>query len=122
VAEYDARDAVRAAWQGYGVQRGVLRPEYGPKDAELACDQCGAEWVGIPGAACWWCWDRNEKTIAWQAQAVLTPPDYDPDDRNYTNVMGAWIDRMAIAVEAGIIAREEATRAYQRGVRHGHAA
>jgi hypothetical protein len=120
VAEYDERDRVRAAWQGYGVQRGVLRPEYGPRDAELACDQCAAEWVGIPGAACWWCWDRNEKLIGWHIEAVLTPPDYDPDDRSYDAVMGAWVDRMAIAIEAGLITREEATRAYERRARRDH--
>jgi predicted RNA-binding protein associated with RNAse of E/G family len=31
--------------------------------------------------------------------------------------MGAWVDRMAVAIEAGIITREEATRAYERGRR-----
>jgi hypothetical protein len=121
VLEYDQRDAGRALWnQGYGVQRGVLRPEYGPRDAELACDMCLGEWVGVPGAACWWCWTRNERITAWQAEAVLTPPDYDPDDRSYDAVMGAWVDRMAIAIEAGLITREEATRAYERRARRDH--
>jgi len=116
------REMLEETTHGRGRQFGLLQPEYGPLCADLRCDQCSATWVGNPGDPCWWCWDRNRKTLDWHAQAMLTPPDYDPDDRNYTNVMGAWIDRMAVAVEAGIITREEATRAYQRGARHGHAA
>lgn len=116
------RDMLQETTHGKGVQCGPLEPDYGPEWAHLACDQCGATWVGKLDAACSWCQDRHQRLLDEQAQLVLTPPDVDHDDRTYDVVMGAWLDRMAVAVEAGIIDREEARRAWERRVRRGAAA
>jgi hypothetical protein len=116
------RDMLQETTHGRGRQFGIMRPEYGPLCANLRCDQCSAGWVGNPGDPCWWCWRRYQSIVEETTALALTPPDVDPDDRTYDAVMGAWVDRMAVAIEAGIITREEATRAYERGARRDHAA
>ena len=125
VLERDGPRVLPATTKGGGVGRqvGPLRLDYGPSGwADLCCDQCGATWTGRIGTACSWCDERIDRQWDDQRKLVLTPPDVDPDDRTYDAVTGAWVDRMAIAIEAGIISREEATRAYERGARRDHAA
>jgi hypothetical protein len=82
------------------------------------CARCPAQAVRTLGMAAL-CGDCVERILAPIRARVA---DYDPDDRVYPAVMGAWVDRMAVAIEAGIITREEATRAYERGARRDHAA
>ena len=117
-----ARDMLQETTHGKGRQRGVLHPEYGPHDAELACDQCAAEWVGIPGDPCWWCWRRYQTLLDEQAALVLTPPDVDPDDRTYPDAVKAWAERLTRAVTAGVIDVKEAGRAYRKAMRRDSAA
>jgi len=124
VAERDGPHYLPATTTGGGIGRqvGPLATDYGPGWADLRCDQCGATWTGRINTACPWCDERIKWQWEEQRQLVLTLPELDPDDRTYDAVMGAWLDRMTIAVEAGIIDREEARRAWDRGVQRGHAA
>lgn len=104
---------------GHGYQVGPLRPDWGPQWADLACDACGATWTGPIGEPCWYCARARQLMLDHQAAATLTPPDVEPDDIGYTTAVGAWLDRMTIAAEAGIIARDELRRAWDKETRRG---
>jgi len=116
------RDMLQETTHGKGVQCGPLEPDYGAGWAHLACDQCGATWVGKIGAACSWCQDRYQRLLDEQAQTVLTPPDVDHDDINYPAAIVAWAERLNRAVIAEIVSVEEASRAYRKAVRDERAA
>ena len=83
----------------------------------LQCDQCDATWVGPDGEPCPWCIDALDHMRQWQAELTLTPPDTDVDDRNRPDTLKAWAQRLAVAVKAELITRQEAERAWKRAVR-----
>jgi hypothetical protein len=99
---------------GIGLQTGVLRPDWGPTFAELTCVACDASWVGQIGEACGWCARNRELIVRYQADITTTPPDVDRDDRNYGRRMRAWAERLARAVDAGVITEADADRAWKR--------
>jgi hypothetical protein len=108
---------------GIGRQAGPLRLDYGPSGwADLCCDQCGATWTGRIDTACPWCDDAN--TRMWDGQRIktLTPPDVDPDDRVYPQVLIGWGERLNRAIEAGLVSVEEASNAYRKAVGRERAA
>lgn len=49
---------------GWGRQCGRLRPDWGPRYADLCCTICFATWTGPVGEACSWCIDRREALTA----------------------------------------------------------
>lgn len=117
------RDMLQETTRGRGGQVGPLRTDYGPGWADLACNQCNARWTGRINGACPWCADREEWMLEEQRKLIRTPPDVEREDITYEARMGAWIDRMSRAVEAGIITRDEARWAWERTQRgHGTAA
>lgn len=119
---------------GVGRIAGLARPEYGPDLYDLVCDQCGAGWVGPDGEACGWCAVELERLVEDQRWTLLWPdwltvdhgPRYDqfePDDRAVwdrtrgrggTGSMATWVERLARAVESGLITEQDAQRATQR--------
>lgn len=46
---------------GIGFIVGAMRPDFGPTDADLACNapNCTATWVGTPCTPCPWCDQRR---------------------------------------------------------------
>ena len=100
-------------------------------DAELHvyakhCDTCKAgTWSVHDGDEhCWHCHRAYLRVIDDRRDQAATPPDIDPDDATYEAVVGAWIDRLTIAVEAGLITTTQARIAWERANRgrHGTAA
>jgi hypothetical protein len=116
------RDMLQETTHGRGQQFGLMQPDYGPTCADLRCDQCSATWVGNPGDPCWWCWRRYQAMVEGTAALVLAPPDVDPDDRTYPQVLIAWGERLNRAIEAGLISVEEASNAYRKAVGRERAA
>lgn len=107
---------------GVGLQSGRMRPDWGPTYADLTCVACDATWTGPIGEPCSWCADARDRLVGWQADKVLDPPDVDPDDATYDNVMRGWADRLNRAVDADIITLEQGKRALDRATRHRDAA
>lgn len=115
------RDGLDFPFAGRAIQVGLMRPEFGFEAFDAECDRCGATWVALyAGESCKWCIGRHERLVAEQAELVLTPPDIDGDDRNYPNAMEAWSERLARAVQAGIVERGAAEAAWNREVSRGH--
>jgi hypothetical protein len=108
------------AFNGIGIQTGVMRPDYGPAQAHLQCNACDATWVGIAGEHCDWCKTSRHQLIAHQAELVTRPPDVSPDDARFGNIIQAWADRLANAVEAGLIDKPLAERLLTREVNRGN--
>lgn len=102
---------------GHGHQTGPRRPDWGPGWADLTCTTCAATWTGPIGEPCWWCEQRNRYMVAQHIETVLTPPDIDADHTDRLHVLAAWLQRMMVARDAGLITREEAERAWQRETR-----
>lgn len=94
--------------------RALMLPSGGP--ALQTCPACGATWLG-EWPDCRWCADAEANQRRWQAELVLQPPDVDPDDITYDGVMTGWADRLAVAVEAGLIDRRKAEAAWERATR-----
>ena len=107
----------RVGLTGSGMLAGIYRPEYGPGVADLECGACGATWVGVVGDPCTWCEDRAENQRRWQAELVLQAPLHDRDDPRRRAALEAWAQRLATAVQAGIIDRHEADRAWKRALK-----
>ena len=123
-----------AAWNpldGYGVQLGALAPEHGADFAHLRCSslRCAATWVGRPGEPCGYCRNRryvlDDATEAEDAERairdhILTPPlRYQAESRpDYAHRLNEWGRRMNRAVQAGIISKAEAMKAWREAVRH----
>lgn len=99
---------------GAGRQRGPLRPDWGEDWAELACDRCGASWVGPIGEACDWCAVALERMRVWQAEKLLQPELPDRDDARRRHSLEAWAERLARGVEAELITAAEARAAFDR--------
>lgn len=99
------------ALSGCWVQVGCLRPDHGPGWAECECPGCGATAVALVGSACAYCEHTRRRLGAWQADRVLTPPEIDEHDTRRPAAMRAWVERLAVAVRAGIVEEAEARRA-----------
>jgi len=97
--------------QGIAVQAGGHRPDHGPEYYDVTCTLCHATWVGRLLDDCTWCQDARARDLIWQAELTLTPPDVDPDDTLYDTRMAAWGERVARAVDAGIVTPEAAQKA-----------
>lgn len=102
-ALYATFDPAVFAYNGRGRRCGTVRPEYGHHAAELECNACGATWVGNPGDPCGYCPRILVAVTEHQADLVLIPPDVDPDNANAADIYAKWADRLAVAVEAGLI-------------------
>jgi hypothetical protein len=100
-----------------GIPCGLQRPEYGPAIQDLACNACGATWAGIVGEPCHWCQEGLERQQGYQAELLLRPPDVDPADANHDQRMEAWVERMIVGVDAELITRQQADRAWHRATR-----
>jgi hypothetical protein len=105
----------------------------------LRCPVCAATWIGQPGEDCGWCLAAVERQRAEQRRRLLWPdqlptgddgPPHEQlselDRRVWDTTRGqrrgegarrAWIERLARAVTAGLITRDEATAAVQRQAR-----
>ena len=81
---------------------------------ELACDDCGATWTGMPDDSCQWCERAIEIQLEHQVQLLPAPPDIHPDDINLEVRMDAWNDRLVNGVEAGLITERQADSAWRR--------
>lgn len=70
-------DPLTFADNGVGLLCGVVRPEYGPGVADVACNACGATWAGVPGEACVWCHVRRERRAGWMDEDSRREVDRD---------------------------------------------
>lgn len=104
------------SFDGTGQQEGPLRADWGPGFADLRCDQCNATWVGRIGEPCTWCANAHRSLLEQHVRILLTPPAVDPDDITRPARVITWAQRMAQAVKAGIITRQQAEAAYRREV------
>lgn len=115
---------------------GIPRPDHGDGMVQLVCDACSAGWVGIPGEPCGWCADAVERQREEQRALLLDPPwlrssDGDPRYEALSEVdqavwdrtrgqtrghdsMRTWTQRLARAVESGLITETEARAAARR--------
>lgn len=100
--------------ESVGLPAGLYRPELGPAIRDLECNVCGATWAGIIGDACWWCQRGLEIQLEHQADLLLTAPDTDPADATYEARMGAWAERLAVGIDAGIITERQARNAAKK--------
>ena len=101
---------------GVMIQVGKLRPDWGPAFCDVQCIACGATAVGIVGEACWWCQRSHEIMCQHQAELVMRAPEVDPADARYDTAMKAWAQRVANAVKAGVITRDQANAVWRRAV------
>lgn len=97
--------------RGRWIEVGCVRPDHGPGYAECECPACGASAVALVGSPCGYCELAVARLANWQAGRVLSPPDERTDAS-----LRAWAQRMATAVRAGVVARDEARRAWHREV------
>jgi len=107
-------DPVVFQLNGVGLQDGRMRPDYGPHWADLRCCACGATWVGVPGDPCGWCTEALRIITEFQAELVCRRPDVDPAAANYDAAIVAWAERLARAVNAGLIDDATARRVLGR--------
>lgn len=99
---------------GIGRQVGLLRPDWGEAWAELGCSICSATWTGPVGEPCTWCLDRHEAIIGAQRSVLLRPDLPDVGDPNRLEALKAWVNRLAHATKAGLIAEHEARAVLRR--------
>lgn len=111
-----------ASFGGIGrwTQAGALRGDFGAGFADCRCRTCTATAVAIVGRVCDYCVGHVERLATWQAEQVLTAPDFDSDDRDGDRMLKAWADRMVVAVQAGIVTETAVRRVWDRTVRDGH--
>jgi hypothetical protein len=102
---------------GYGEQHGPLRPDWGPRYAELQCCFCEAGWVGPVGEQCSWCDEALENMRRWQAEILMRPELPDHDDARYPDAVIAWMERLARGVVAELITEQQALAAVKRQAR-----
>lgn len=117
---------------------GVPRPDHGPGFRQRSCATCQAGWIGHErdGDWCPWCEAAEERQVAFERLLLLDPPwlHHDAGNRRYdelsdddktvwdrtrgqargTHSVRTWVERLARAVEAGLISEVEANRALDR--------
>ena len=98
------------------VRVGIDRPEHGPGMVDVECNACGATMVGIPGESCAYCLGAWERMARWQAEKLLRPELPDPDDARFPQSAGAWLERLTVALRAGIITETQLRAAWERRV------
>lgn len=98
---------------GVGIIAGLHRPDHGPGHYVLECTACSASWVGVPGAACQWCRAHREHLWAHQRALLLEMPA-----ERTEQALTAWGQRLRQAVDAKLITRSEAQRAWAKAVPH----
>jgi hypothetical protein len=98
-------------FDGVGLMDG---PVFGPGAVSLRCNSCSATWIGVPMETCWWCARSLELARKWQARIVLTAPDVEATDVNYDSRMRAWLERLVVAVDAGLITETDARLVVRR--------
>lgn len=98
---------------GWGRQSGSIRSEYGVRFAELTCGVCAASWVGVIGEPCNYCIERHKRLEADHATALLRPGAHSIDT---DAKLKAWAQRLADAVNAGLVDKQRARSAWQREV------
>lgn len=103
----------RLGIDGYGVPQAPR----GDGWHDLACNTCGATWVGRSHDPCWWCEQHRQHLQEHQVELLSRPPDVDPDDKRYEQTMTAWGQRLARAAEAGLMTVDHANRLWQRATR-----
>jgi hypothetical protein len=118
------------------VPDGYPRPDHGDGYVDRVCATCGASWVGLADAGCWWCERALERLRADQRRVLLDPPWLRTDaghprydaldeagkavwDRTRGQSRGAdsvvtWAARLRRAVETELITRNEAGAAMRR--------
>ena len=107
-------------WQanGIGLARGRMRPDLGPSIADLTCTACRAGWAAVPGTPCLFCRDERERLVRFQRQMLLTAPADEPTESAFM----AWRHHLRLAVDAGLLTRDEASAAWRKAVKHVRAA
>lgn len=101
---------------GVGLPDGKQQPEYGPGIEELRCVRCDATWSGLAGDTCWWCQQAIQRQREHQADLVLEPPDVHPDDVTIDARFQGWRQRLAVAIDAGLITSTQAASAWRRAI------
>lgn len=99
---------------GYGRQVGRMRPDWGPRFADLACSRCSATWTGPIGEPCSYCIRFVELAVDARRE-VLLRPDL-PDDDRRPAALKRWAHDLADAVKAELITEHEARAAWGRKV------
>lgn len=102
----------------------------GPRDddgfAPCRCARCGATTAlydrVAPFTACRWCVSAFELQLQHQAELVLAPPEIDHDDAGFAKALDAWAERLERAVDADVIERWQADRAWRQEVARAAAA
>jgi len=128
--ELAERVAGRQALRGYGgrVEPTVVEPEirerFPAQYVMLRCTSasCNSTWYGPRNERCSACATALEGMQRHQAELVLQPELPDPADVRYGGAVRAWGERLARAVEAGLITEHEALSAWRRVVRSERAA
>lgn len=115
------RGELVAPFAGRGRSLGTRPDSAVPGLVNVVCDRCGATWLDWEGAPCPWCERRHRKLLEDQAELVLEPPDVDPSSTGYELARRAWAERLARAVQAGVIDEASARAALTRGAQ-SHAA
>ena len=105
------------AFNGLGLPAGRVRADLGPSVEELRCIACGATWCGLAGDRCDWC-RRGAVHLAAHTRAMLLAVPDVPDGGAADDVFRAWGGRLRRGVDAGVITRPEAERAWRRAVGH----
>lgn len=100
----------------------------------IACDECGATWLGYPDDPCDWCIRAKERQMATDRDDLLHPtwaqdrgPVYDQlsevdkavwnRTRNITydhDSIAFWVQRIGRAVDSGLITQTDADLAITR--------
>ena len=81
---------------------------------ELECHQCAATWVGKPGEYCAYCAGLYSRSVSEQKRLLLRPELPDTDSTTRPAALTAWADRLAVAITAEVITRQQARQAFNR--------
>jgi hypothetical protein len=114
LAPIRARVIVDESGAGVGQQTGPLRPDYGDQWADLTCTTCDAEWTGPIGEPCAWCLHRAVRLVELQRRLLVHPELPEPGHRGHSAAVDAWHERLARAVQAGVITIDDADTAAGR--------
>jgi hypothetical protein len=90
------------------------RPDWGDGWADMSCSVCDAGWTGRPGSPCRWCQGRAVRRAEEQCRLLLRPELPDRGDPQRRRALEAWAERLARAVNAGVVTEAEARTAIAR--------